>query len=131
MAWEGKLARDAQITRQRSTGMQATNKRPRSPDGGETAHAGFKRVKSQPSVLTIATPNTTNKQEIKERRDKLRQKEERQRAKEEFVAKYTKAFPSFVFYFDERDCGNRQQAESRVLSLGAVCPHLFVRLLHF
>jgi regulatory subunit for Cdc7p protein kinase len=104
--------------------MFATNKRPLSPDGGETIYGSSKRVKSQASVLKVATPNT-NKRDITERRDKLRQKEERQQAKEEFIAKYTKAFPSFVFYFDERDGNIRQLAESRVLTLGAVCSSLF------
>lgn len=101
----------------------SSNKRPRSPGVDDTIFAAkIKRAKtgsSQP--LTTAIPHTINTREIKERKEKLRQKEERQQAKEEFVAKYTKAFPSFVFYFDDRDEGIRQLAESRVLALGAVC----------
>lgn len=112
-----------------------TNKRPRSPEVGETIHAAkFKRARSgssQPTALSTVTPNATNTRDSKERKDRLRHKEERQHAKEEFITKYTKAFPSFVFYFDGRDGGNRQLAESRVLSLGAVCPPLFIPLLHF
>ena len=101
----------------------SSNKRPRSPGVDDTIFAAkIKRAKtgsSQP--LTTAIPHTINTREIKERKEKLRQKEERQQAKEEFVTKYTKAFPSFVFYFDDRDEGIRQLAESRVLALGAVC----------
>lgn len=132
-AWSQKLASPlAQALRVQPTATTSTNnKRPRSPGADDTNNA--KRVKGplalaveQIAKATAANTSTsqhaTNAKETKENKEKLRQKEEREQARKEFVAKYTKAFPSFVFYFDERD-GGRQQAETRVTALGAVgCP---------
>ncbi|KAF8577755.1 hypothetical protein K439DRAFT_1621857 [Ramaria rubella] len=122
--------------------VASTHKRPRSPDADEiNPTATAKRIKPASSQTlslgtitstktAVTTPNAINiktGRETKDRQERLRQKEERQQAREEFLAKYTKAFPSFVFYFDDRD-GGRQQAESKVLALGAVrCPSAFYK----
>ncbi|KAF8504235.1 Dfp1/Him1, central region-domain-containing protein [Hysterangium stoloniferum] len=112
----------------------AMSKRPRSPDGDDTINqTAIKKCKTAPVLLSTMstkakiTPNGNtldSTQDTKDRKDKQRQKELRQHARDEFNYRYTKAFPSFVFFFDERD-GGKAQAESRVLALGAVIEHFF------
>lgn len=102
-----------------------TVKRPRSPEGEDNIHS--KRSKTQSTVKTACTKISVTPS-IKERKEKGKDKdlkdreqlrETRQKAREDFVLAYTQAFPSFVFFFDERD-GSRPQMVAQVVSLGAV-----------
>ena len=64
-------------------------KRARSPD--TTVESASKRAKAIP-------PSHTARDD--ERKEKERKRTEREAQKEEFRIKYTRAFPSWVFYFD-------------------------------
>lgn len=92
-----------------------TSKRPRSPDLDDVNYP--KKCKStivsKPKITLSAARDTRDPE------DRLRQKQQRQLANQEFITKYTKAFPTFVFFFDER-CGGRYQVESSILALGGV-----------
>jgi len=92
-------------------------KRPRSP---EPAGDVPKRVRP-----TLAEPITTALPE-EERKDKDQRRQAREVAKNEFRVKYTRAFPSWVFYFDldqldPDTAALRNSLVSRVAQLGAVC----------
>jgi len=121
----------------RPLGITVNNiKRPRSPDEEEANQAKRSKTLLQTTLAlsttitkTTATPPAAkDAKKAKEGgiQDRLAVKEAREQARIEFVHKYTKAFPSFVFFFDERD-GKQQQAESGVLALGAVRIHLLSR----
>lgn len=94
-------------------------KRPRSPDPNVDLQAKAKRAKAvNTDSATLATPNS------KERRDKEQRKLLREATKNEFRVKYTRAFPSFVFYFDldqldSQSPAFRSSLITRVISLGA------------
>lgn len=96
-----------------------TSKRPRSPDPDDATYSKRCRNTFQPSLLKLKAPPHNNTHDNKDPTDRQRQKEQRQLANQEFVTKYTKAFPTFVFFFDERD-GGKHQMESGILALGAV-----------
>lgn len=51
-------------------------------------------------------------------------KEDRERLEARFRDKYTRAFPSFKFYFDSIDPSVRNSLANRVSQLGAVCNFL-------
>lgn len=91
-------------------------KRPRSPEpAGDTP----KRVRATP------TESTTTTLPDEERKDKEQRRQAREAAKSEFRIKYTRAFPSWVFYFDldplDPDAAAlRNSLASRVTQLGAV-----------
>ncbi|GJJ06076.1 hypothetical protein Clacol_000265 [Clathrus columnatus] len=87
-----------------------TAKRPRSPDPDDVNLSKRCKNVSQPTVWKPKIAPSFNAYDARDPGDKQRQKEQRQLANQEFVAKYTKAFPTFVFFFDERD-GGRQQME--------------------
>ncbi|KIJ39930.1 hypothetical protein M422DRAFT_32530 [Sphaerobolus stellatus SS14] len=111
----------------RPLGSTINIKRPRSPEAEEVsqpkrskillqAHAQITNGKS-----TIALNTTKETKERKEKGkdvDRVTAKDARHQAQEEFVTRYTKAFPTFVFFFDERD-GNHQHVEQGVTALGA------------
>ena len=78
-----------------------------------------KRVRATP-----AEPTTTTVPD-EERKDKEQKRQTREAAKNEFRVKYTRAFPSWVFYFDldqlDPDAAAlRSLLASRVTQLGAV-----------
>lgn len=99
-------------------------KRPRSPDAPghvvlTPSHS--KRVKS-----VSAESTTLAGQNDEERRDKDQRRLAREAAKNEFRTKYTRAFPSFIFYFDldqldPQSATLRASLVARVVQLGAVC----------
>jgi hypothetical protein len=98
--------------------VSVASKRPRSPDPpGETTS---KRAKNGLPSLGILAAHED------ERKEKERKKTEREAQKEEFRIKYTRAFPSWVFYFDldlvDPDSASaREYLEAKVSQLGGVC----------
>lgn len=94
------------------------SKRARSPDlAGET---NSKRVKGSPPSPAKSTARED------ERKERERKKMERDAQKEEFRIKYTRAFPSWVFYFDldllDPDSASaKEYLEAKVRQLGGVC----------
>ena len=84
-------------------------KRPRSPElkGSHAKVPASKRPKSNSPVDT--------------RVEKDKRKADRDAMKEEFRIKYTKAFPSWTFYFDTTDA-EKENLTNRVLQLDAVRP---------
>lgn len=104
---------------QKSRTPSAAVKRPRSPEPTGDAP---KRVRA-----TLAEPITTTLPD-EERKDKEQRRQAREATKNEFRVKYTRAFPSWVFYFDldqlDPDIAAlRNSLVSRVTQLGAVCLH--------
>ncbi|KAF8444509.1 Dfp1/Him1, central region-domain-containing protein [Boletus edulis BED1] len=100
---------------QKSRTPSAPVKRPRSP---EPAGDAPKRVRA-----TLGEPVTTTLPD-EERKDKEQRRQAREAAKNEFRVKYTRAFPSWVFYFDldqlDPDIAAlRNSLVSRVTQLGA------------
>lgn len=92
-------------------------KRARSPDTTGDGHS--KRAKGGPP-----SPGTLAARE-EERKERERRKTEREAQKEEFRIKYTRAFPSWVFYFDldllDPDSASaREYLEAKVSQLGGV-----------
>lgn len=105
---------------QKSRTPSASVKRPRSPEPASQTNA--KRVKA-----TLAEPVATTLPD-EERKDKEQRRQAREAAKNEFRVKYTRAFPSWVFYFDldqldPDTAALRNSLASRVTQLGAVCPY--------
>ncbi|TDL22619.1 hypothetical protein BD410DRAFT_770181 [Rickenella mellea] len=86
----------------------ATAKRPRSPDGNDllSKPVATKRTK----FLAVTPEEQVNEKEAK--------KAERDALKEEFRIKYTKAFPSWNFFFDTSDA-ERDRLAARVTQLNA------------
>ena len=104
---------------QKSRTPSTTVKRPRSPEPTGDAP---KRVRA-----TLAEPIATTLPD-EERKDKEQRRQAREATKNEFRVKYTRAFPSWVFYFDldqlDPDIAAlRSSLVSRVTQLGAVCLH--------
>ncbi len=103
-------------------------KRPLSPEPADTpTDHSSKRVKTTPSAPVVQespTPAAAARMEARKDKDRRREKERVQR-EEEFKVKYSRAFPSWVFYFD-LDSGNpetasiRNHLEKRVGFMGAV-----------
>lgn len=103
--------------------VSGASKRARSPDGAGDLTS--KRAKGGP-----LSPNTLAIRE-EERKERERRKMEREAQKEEFRVKYTRAFPTWVFYFDldllDPDSASaREYLEGKVTQLGGVR-----RVLHF
>jgi regulatory subunit for Cdc7p protein kinase len=97
--------------------VSGASKRARSPDPAGDMNS--KRAKGPPSPGTLAARED-------ERKEKERRKTEREAQKEEFRIKYTRAFPSWVFYFDldllDPDSASaREYLEAKVCQLGGVC----------
>jgi len=99
-----------------------SSKRP-CPDDTDPAQNQLATKRPRPVVRTAsATLPTAVRDE--DRRDKERKRAEREAQKEEFRVKYTRAFPSFVFYFDtdlldSENVDVRDDLLSRVHHLGA------------
>lgn len=111
---------------QKSRTPSASAKRPRSPD----CVADVFVSQTNPKRVRPALPEpTTTTLADEERKDKEQRRQAREAAKTEFRVKYTRAFPSWVFYFDldqlDPDTATlRNSLASRVVQLGAVCsPH--------
>ena len=101
-------------------------KRARSPDTRHIqATAGEAQVAKRARCTTVMTAATTKMRE-QEAREKERRRAEREAQKEEFRIKYTKAFPSWVFYFDTTDSEGEELA-GRVMQLNAVCGRVSAR----
>ena len=86
-------------------------KRPRSPEPvaiAQNEHATVKRHRTQSAN---GKENVTG--------DKKLSKSEREARESEFRLKYTKAFPSWTFYFDTSDA-ERNDLASRVIQLNGV-----------
>lgn len=95
--------------------ISGVHKRARSPEA--ITEARSKRAK-------MLSPHTVAVRE-EERKERDRKKIERDAQKEEFRIKYTRAFPSWVFYFDldnhDPDSGSaKEYLESKVCQLGGV-----------
>jgi regulatory subunit for Cdc7p protein kinase len=95
-----------------------STKRPRSPDQLGEHQATPKRVKAVPSPSC-----QLNRDEDRKGREQRRA--EREAQKTEFRVKYTRAFPTWVFYFDldiivPENAATRRSLETKVSSLGAV-----------
>ena len=85
-------------------------KRPRSPEAISNTsadHLNIKRTRTQSAGA-------------KENVDKQLRRTEREAREAEFRAKYTKAFPSWTFYFDTTDA-ERNDLAPRVQQLNGVC----------
>ncbi|KIJ67678.1 hypothetical protein HYDPIDRAFT_37299 [Hydnomerulius pinastri MD-312] len=111
---------------QKSRTSSVSVKRPRSPEpAGDvfTAPANPKRVRPTPPEPGPATAQD------EERRDKEQRRQAREAAKNEFRIKYTRAFPSWAFYFDL----DQLDPESEALrnSLVARVSHLGARVHDF
>ena len=99
-------------------------KRPRSPD--TPGHVALTPTHSKRVKSVSAEPTTFAATNDEERRDKDHRRLAREAAKNEFRIKYTRAFPSFVFYFDldQLDLQSatlRTSLVARAVQLGAVC----------
>lgn len=83
-------------------------KRPRSPDGREAPRAAATK---RPKCIVLSP--------LEDRKEREKKKAIRDAANEEFRVKYTKAFPSWTFYFDTPDWDNESLA-ARVSLLNGV-----------
>ena len=114
-------------------GSTSASKRARSPDmrppqapAGEAQAS--KRVKCSTGMTTISREHDA--------RERERKRALKEAAKEDFRAKYTKAFPSWVFYFDTNE-SEAEELAGRVKQLNAVCvntsakTHVVDVLVHF
>lgn len=88
-------------------------KRPRSPD--QLGDANLPHLTSKRARATLAVATTRDD-------DKTRKRAERE---QEFKDKYTRAFPSWNFYFDlnsiDTDSAARNVFEAKIKLLGGVC----------
>ncbi|KAI5121958.1 hypothetical protein M0805_002029 [Coniferiporia weirii] len=97
-------------------------KRPRSPELHNTATT---------HDLAVMKRHKTTSAMTKENVDKERRRVEREALKEEFRVKYTKAFPSWTFYFDTTDA-ERDLLVPRVLQLnGHIAKFFSNEVTHF
>jgi hypothetical protein len=98
-----------------------STKRPRSPDANSTT---AKRPRPSPS-------NAAMRKE--ERKAKENRKAEREIQRADFRLKYTKAFPSWSFYFDSDHLGVdhslRELLESKISQLGGVRKSKFIHII--
>jgi regulatory subunit for Cdc7p protein kinase len=113
-----------QVSISRSVSVSSNLKRPRSPDYLQDP-ASLKRQKAAtvsrspaPSVSQQTVTTTAKDEEAELRR------EQRRIDREQFRIKYTKAFPSWSFYFDsdvaEHEPGLKEALEERIEALGGV-----------
>ncbi len=101
-------------------------KRPLSPEpAAEVADHSSKRARTAQAVVVEQSPTpAVSRAEAKKEKERRREKDRLAR-EEEFRIKYTRAFPSWVFYFD-LDTGNPEIAatkahlEKRLAYMGAV-----------
>jgi regulatory subunit for Cdc7p protein kinase len=104
--------------------VSGSTKRPRSPEPDINASTNtVKRAKAAaPRSPAIGGD---------ERKAKEQKRAERELQRAEFKAKYTKAFPSWSFYFDldhlDGDDSARELLESKISHLGGVCELLHIR----
>lgn len=108
---------------QKSRTPSASVKRARSPE--PTGDALASQTSTKRVRATLAEPITTTLPD-EERKDKEQRRQTREAVKNEFRVKYTRAFPSWVFYFDldqldPDTAALRSSLASRVTQLGAVC----------
>lgn len=100
------------------TTVLSASKRARSPDVRHThTPAGESQVLKKARCVAAGATTMMREQDA---RDKERRRAEREAQKEEFRIKYTKAFPSWVFYFDTAE-SEGQELSSKVIQLNAVC----------
>lgn len=85
-----------------------SGKRPRSPDGRDAQ----RQADSKRSKCIALSP-------LEDRKEKEKRKVTRDAANEEFRLKYTKAFPSWTFYFDTPDW-EKETLAARVTQLNGV-----------
>ncbi|EGO25725.1 hypothetical protein SERLADRAFT_415182 [Serpula lacrymans var. lacrymans S7.9] len=109
----------------RSTSLSAKRARSPEPAGDVSApYASVKRpraVPPSPSPAPLFSASAATRED--ERRERERKRAEREAIKEEFRIKYTRAFPSWVFYFDldlldPESAALRDALASRVSHLG-------------
>lgn len=93
-------------------------KRARSPDTRQTVTTVDDAQAAKKAKCVTAATTTAGR--VQDAREKERKRAEREAQKEEFRIKYTKAFPSWVFYFDTADRETEELA-ARVMQLNAVC----------
>jgi hypothetical protein len=86
------------------------HKRARSPDVEHHDDDGHKR--SRGSGTTAGDDKITDA--------RARERHERQQQREHYRNSYLKAFPNFVFYFDNVDSATKHRQAQMVISLGAV-----------
>ncbi|KII92343.1 hypothetical protein PLICRDRAFT_88953 [Plicaturopsis crispa FD-325 SS-3] len=113
------------------TARTVSAKRARSPE--PAGDASTKRARSMTAAgsttVLLASPNNTATRD-EDRREKERRRAEREMQKEEFRVKYTKAFPSWTFYFDldivdPESAALRENLEAKVSHLGATVDDFF------
>jgi regulatory subunit for Cdc7p protein kinase len=92
----------------------ASFKRPRSPEAPENSSTA---KKARASLALSASA-------LQKEKDAKRERQEREQQKQEFKDKYTKAFPSWTFYFDTENISMKTSQinllRSRVQELGGV-----------
>jgi len=105
----------------KATRIVSGSKRARSPEHGE---AQGQRVLKRARVLA-PPPVIVPTRDLRKERER---KTEREQQEAEFREKYTRAFPTWKFYFDtEKPLSiSESSLKSRVLSLGSVCRAIFV-----
>lgn len=86
------------------------HKRARSPDADHVEDYDHKRSRGSGTA-----PVEDKVQDVR-----TRERLERQREREHYRNSYLKAFPSFVFYFDNVDSATKSRQTNAVTSLGAV-----------
>ncbi|KAH9855201.1 Dfp1/Him1, central region-domain-containing protein [Lenzites betulinus] len=112
-------------------------KRPLSPEPAELIDHSSKRAKTVPQLVVQESPTpAASRPETKKEKERRREKERLAR-EEEFRVKYSRAFPSWVFYFD-LDTGSpeiatiRGHLEKRVAYMGARIEDFFSKdITHF
>ncbi|KAI0030773.1 Dfp1/Him1, central region-domain-containing protein [Vararia minispora EC-137] len=132
-----------QVPLSRSVSVASSLKRPRSPDYSRDP-ASLKRQKavavprSPAPAASQQIANTFKDDDHDPRKERRRQERlDRERVQEEWRIKYTKAFPTFSFYFDsdvgEDDPALKERLEQRILSLGGSVEDFFSKdgLSHF
>jgi regulatory subunit for Cdc7p protein kinase len=96
-----------------------TSKRPRSPDPCLDQQQPLSAKRPRPTPPESAVPGREEDHKLKERK-----RLEREAQREEFRTKYTRAFPSWIFYLDwdvsDIDEEPRKRLQARVLQMGAV-----------
>jgi len=99
---------------------------PNSPNKATRVISGTKRARSPelggPSIQTVKRARLAPVPALPVKDPQKEKKTEREQKESEFRNKYTRAFPSWKFYFDtEKPLSvNESSLRSRVLSLGAV-----------
>lgn len=96
------------------------NKLSRIPGPSRTQNVSLKRARPAPSPTKLSVSERSAKKPKFDKRAFEREKLERQCFEERFRDKYTRAFPSFKFYFDSIDPPAKTILSNRVQQLGAV-----------